>query len=1750
MTQAMRFDITARDGASTTFDKVQRAAEKLRRELVRLDTTNAAPKLRVDGVEQGVRDVERLRDRLTRLSDTRVRVRVDIDAAELTPLQQRLNALSDRTVNVRYTGPSTAEITRLRRLTDALNELRDHQNRRIRLSVTGLDPATPSLIRRTARYLAELKAVGDVRIRVDIDGAAEALAALLAIRAQLRGLRDRRIEVGVRGAGAAATTVLRLGRALAALAVPGSLAAGVTSIGALTVSVGALLGVLGLVPGLALAAGAGIGTLLLGLGGVGNAMTKLAAADEAAATGAGSAAAAREAAAERIRSATEALADAEQAADRQSIDGARAVADARQALADARVSAAEQIADAERAVADAQRESAERVARAQQALADAEERARDSVLSAQRDVADARDRAADAAEQAADRVADAERDVARAQVDRLDAQRDLTRAIEDATEAQEDLDLALRGGALSEERAVLRLAEAQERLQEARAQGVSGRELQELDLDAREAALTLDEARERYVDLQQEASRSASAGIDGAAGVVDARRRVGDAIERERDAEAALADAREAAREEELAGAEAIARARESLSRAERQATRDVADARAELSRAEADGARQRADAERTLARARRDGAREVADAELSLARTAEQAARQQADAADRVADAQREVARALADTGAAASAAGIKADAALADLAPNAQELVRTLRALRPAWDDVRLDVQQRYLAGIAGEVEELAGLYLPRLKTGLGGIADSFNRGVRAYADWAKQSDTLADTDAIFRNLTRAAEEFEPAGTNMAAALTDVGVVGTEILPELSAGFTDSTERAREFIEQARRSGELEAWIRRGIDAASTLGSVLGNTGGVLASVFDAADEAGLGFLETADRATGALDDFLNSARGERALVALFTEARDGVDALIPGISTLGGATADMVAEFSNTGGIESSGRALSNIAEIIAPLLPMLGELAGETLDNLADGADMAGRLLTPVVEGTGALLDFLGPVAPAAAAMGAAFLVLGPVNALVTTLGVKMAALLTAMGLSGTAAGRVASGFSRVGSTIPVIGAALVGVGLLMEEFGSKADTSAGKVLDGSQSIQQAIAEEAAQLSRGTWHWDEDAKAKEINRIATENVTREIREQYQAMTPMEKLQADVALAQSHLTDEITRYGRESPQARAAQDALTGAVDRQQAAQQRAGREMESTTDAMKRQRDEAHAAVDAQFAYERAVFAVEDAQQRVNEAQARGAEGARDLERAELDLREAQVGLTRAAGDLAGAQGVQTGATDAATAALDAEKEAAFQLAETARGPARDAALRLAASLADSGSAADRARLEALGFEIQVRKIPGRADTLLAVHPETGEVITLHQAINNLPRRTNLVIETTHYDIYATPSGQIARHVGQPRYAGIPARADGGILPGYTPGRDVHLFTSPTGGALLLSGGEAVMRPEWTRAVGEDWIDDANAAARTGGVEAVRRFMVGDGLATGGVLGTTGSVGRGGAVDSRAVAEAVQRQKELNAAVARFGQESPQAQRASTALAESLRGLGVTQEQVRAAAAGATGALMQHAQSLSEIEAIWRSAGGGVEETLRRVGAELGRLGSVAQQPVARAAATSAPAPALNDAEWHYQWVQRGKDPEELRRRLGIDKESIWRANFEASLRAAGYARGGILPGYTPGRDIGLIAASGGEAVMRPEWTTAVGRGFVESANAAARSGGIGGARRFMSAIAAPRAGMDVGPIVAGLAALRADLRQVRRELHITQNFHGVATADMPAKLAQVERTNAEMGVFGA
>ena len=102
------------------------------------------------------------------------------------------------------------------------------------------------------------------------------------------------------------------------------------------------------------------------------------------------------------------------------------------------------------------------------------------------------------------------------------------------------------------------------------------------------------------------------------------------------------------------------------------------------------------------------------------------------------------------------------------------------------------------------------------------------------------------------------------------------------------------------------------------------------------------------------------------------------------------------------------------------------------------------------------------------------------------------------------------------------------------------------------------------------------------------------------------------------------------------------------------------------------------------------------------------------------------------------------------------------------------------------------------------------------------------------------------------------------LGQPLRK-VPKFARGGVMPGYAPGRDTLI--------AAVSPGESIFRPEFTKAVGEDFVYAANRIARTGGPEAVRKWLTGphamggEGLAfaRGGVVpGFAGAFGLGGVV----------------------------------------------------------------------------------------------------------------------------------------------------------------------------------------------------------------------------------------------------------------------------------------------
>lgn len=229
------------------------------------------------------------------------------------------------------------------------------------------------------------------------------------------------------------------------------------------------------------------------------------------------------------------------------------------ALARVRREAAESAVDHARAIRDADRaiiESAESHARA--------------IRDADRDVVDAEDSVQDALENS------------------KRAQESLNDARKSAIERLEDLSLAVRGDAISEERAALRVKEAERALEQAR-KGKDALRLRDAELDLEEARIAQEEAAHRATRDQEELTERRKDGVKGSKEVVAAEERIAAAKDAVVDAQQKVIDSEEQARRARKEAADASVEAAERAQLARREAADASVDSAERVRKAEED---------------------------------------------------------------------------------------------------------------------------------------------------------------------------------------------------------------------------------------------------------------------------------------------------------------------------------------------------------------------------------------------------------------------------------------------------------------------------------------------------------------------------------------------------------------------------------------------------------------------------------------------------------------------------------------------------------------------------------------------------------------------------------------------------------------------------------------------------------------------------------------------------------------------------------------------------------------------------------------------------------------------------------------------------------------------------------------------------------------------------------------------------------------------------------------------------------
>lgn len=316
--------------------------------------------------------------------------------------------------------------------------------------------------------------------------------------------------------------------------------------------------------------------------------------------------------------------------------------------------------------------------------------------------------------------------------------------------------------------------------------------------------------------------------------------------------------------------------------------------------------------------------------------------------------------------TGAKQSKASLaKLNDSLNALAPNARKFVVEFARIFPELHKVQGAIQQRFFAGFATDLRNLAARYLPDVNDQATKLATVLNQTLRGAVAGLLTSTTQWNFTSVLAEARRSLERFSP----ILAAIPNLFIQIASAAAPAFAGITTDLARVLsgvvDHIRGSIASGDLTAGIKTGIGVIKQLGDIVSNIfSGIAGTIKAASAAAGSGgLLGQLTKITGAFANFAKSAAGQNTLRGIFAAA-------LPVLRTFGDV--------------------LRLLGPQLAQLAPVVLKLAGAFLEALKPVIPIAGALAKSL---GGVLIQILPAVSKLAVAFGTSLMsaikVLGPV-----------------------------------------------------------------------------------------------------------------------------------------------------------------------------------------------------------------------------------------------------------------------------------------------------------------------------------------------------------------------------------------------------------------------------------------------------------------------------------------------------------------------------------------------------------------------------------------------------------------------------------------------------------------------------------------------------------------------------------------------------------------------------------------
>lgn len=316
------------------------------------------------------------------------------------------------------------------------------------------------------------------------------------------------------------------------------------------------------------------------------------------------------------------------------------------------------------------------------------------------------------------------------------------------------------------------------------------------------------------------------------------------------------------------------------------------------------------------------------------------------------------------------------KFNEALKNLSPAARTVAKEFSAIKPVLDDLKNSVQDALFKPLIGEIKATAAVLAGPLKTGMSGVASEFGNLGSKIGHFAREARTVKLIGEVFKTLKT---QISGAGSGLTPLLQGLRDFAGAALPAFNgvgSAIGALATKFGTFLSKAASSGKALEWINNAKAVFKQLGTIAGNIGSILGSVFKAAQGTGGGLLGTLTQLTTTLKSFVASAKGQEALTAIFKGLGDIGKAVMPVVKALGVALGQIAPHIGKIATALGPGlaAAVSALGPALAAMGPGLTTVA-TALSKAFASPEMRKGLLA-LGKGISTTLDALAPLIPVA------------------------------------------------------------------------------------------------------------------------------------------------------------------------------------------------------------------------------------------------------------------------------------------------------------------------------------------------------------------------------------------------------------------------------------------------------------------------------------------------------------------------------------------------------------------------------------------------------------------------------------------------------------------------------------------------------------------------------------------------------------------------------------------------------